>query len=85
MSDWKIQQKMSYGHLAVDYHESIISEALKSLIKDFLKNNIGVFPNQRDVVRRRISSQNHDPHEKHFLDLTQKQFLQNLFVCIIKF
>ena len=51
-----------------------ISEALKSLIKDFWKNNTRVSPNQRDVVRRRIGSQNHDPHAKHFLDSTQTQF-----------
>ena len=51
-----------------------ISEALKSLIKDFWKNNTHVSPNQRDVVRRSIGSQNCDPHAKHFLDSTQKQF-----------
>ena len=45
-----------------------ISEALKSLIEDFWTNNTHVFPNQRDVVRRRIGSQNYDPHAKHFLD-----------------
>ena len=50
-----------------------ISEALKSLIKDFWTNNTCVSPNQRDVVRRRIGSQNRDPHEKHFLDSTQTQ------------
>lgn len=38
---------MSYGHLAVDYHERI---------------------------RRRIGSQNCEPHAKHFLDSTQTQF-----------
>ena len=51
-----------------------ISEALKSLIEEFWKNNTRVSPNQRDVVRRRIGSQNHDPHAKHFLDSTQTQF-----------
>ena len=51
-----------------------ISEALKSLIGDFWKNKAHVSPNKRDVVRRRISSQNRDPHAKHFLDSTQKQF-----------
>ena len=50
-----------------------ISEALKSLIEDFWKNNTRVSPNQRDVVRRRIGSQNCDPHVKHFLDSTQTQ------------
>ena len=39
-----------------------ISEALESLIEDFWKNNTCVSPNQRDVVRRRIGSQNHEPH-----------------------
>ena len=47
-----------------------IREALKSLIKDFWKNNTRISPNQRDVVRRRIGSQNHDTHVKHFLDST---------------
>ena len=47
-----------------------ISEALKSLIEDFLKNNTLVSPNQRDVVRRMIGSQNCNPHAKHFLDST---------------
>ena len=47
-----------------------ISEALKSLINFFWKNNTRVSPNQRDVVRRRIGSQNRDPHAKHFLDST---------------
>ena len=51
-----------------------ISEALKSLIEDSCKNNTCVSPNQRDIVKRRISSQNHDPHAKHFLDSTQTQF-----------
>ena len=53
-----------------------ISEALKSLIKDFWKNNTRVSPNQRDVVRRRTGSQNHNPHTKHFLDSTQIQFFE---------
>ena len=51
-----------------------ISEALKSLIEYFWKNKTCVSPNQRDVVRRKIGSQNCDPHEKHFLDSTQTQF-----------
>ena len=51
-----------------------INESLKSFIEDFWKNNTCVFPNQRDFVRRRISSQNNDPHAKHFLDATQTQF-----------
>ena len=51
-----------------------ISEALKSLIKAFMKNNTHVSPNQRDVVRRRIGSQNCHPHAKHFLDWNQTQF-----------
>ena len=51
-----------------------ISKALKSLIEDFWTNNTHVTPNQRDVVRRRIGSQNRDPHAKHFLDSTQTQF-----------
>ena len=75
MRDWKIQQKMSYGHLAVEDKE--ISEALKSLIEDFWKNNTCVSPNQKDVVRRRIGSQNYNPHGKHFLDSTQTQFFAN--------
>ena len=51
-----------------------ISEALKSLIEDFLKNNTRVSPNQRDVVRRRIGSRNREPRAKHFLDSNQTQF-----------
>ena len=51
-----------------------ISKALKSLIEDFWKNKTLVSPNQRDVVRRRIASQNHNPHVKHFLDSTETQF-----------
>ena len=51
-----------------------ISEALKSLIKDIWTNNTYVSPNQRYVVRRRIGSQNREPHAKHFLDSTQTQF-----------
>ena len=47
-----------------------ISEALKSLIEDFWINNANVSPNEGDVVRR-IGSQNHDPHAKHFLDSSQ--------------
>ena len=50
------------------------SEALKSLIEYFWKNNTRVSPNQRDVVRRSIGSQNHDPRVKYFLDSTQTQF-----------
>ena len=46
-----------------------ISEALKSLIKYFWKNNTHVYPNQRDIISR-IGSRNHDPHAKHFLDST---------------
>ena len=61
---------MSYGHLAVDYHERI----KKLVIEDFWKNNTFVSPNQRDVVRRRLGSQNRDPLVKHFLDSTQTQF-----------
>ena len=53
-----------------------ISEALKSLIEDFWKNNTCVSPNQRDVVRR-IGSQNREPHAKHFLDSTQTRFFEN--------
>ena len=48
-----------------------ISEALKSFIEDFWKNNKCVSPNQGYVVRRRIGSQNCDPHAKHFLDSLQ--------------
>ena len=51
-----------------------ISEALKSLIEIFQKNNTHVSLNQRDVVRRRIGSQSHDPHVNFFLDSTQTQF-----------
>ena len=47
-----------------------ISEALKLFIKDFWTNNMHFFPDQRDIVRRMIGSQNHDPHAKHFLDTT---------------
>ena len=54
----------------LQWKDKEISEALKSLIEDFLKNNTHVSPNQRDVVRRRIGSQNRDPHAKHFLDST---------------
>ena len=61
-----------------------INEALKSLIEDFKKNNTCVFPNQRDVVRRRISSQNCDPHEKKNWTQLRHNFLQNLLVCILK-
>ena len=50
-----------------------ISEALKSSIEDFWKNNTRVSLNQRDVVRRRIGRKNCDPHAKHFLDSTQTQ------------
>ena len=32
------------------------------------------FPNQRDVVRKRIGGQNHDLHAKNLLDSTQTQF-----------
>ena len=60
-----------------------ISEALKSLIKYFWKNNTRVSPNQRDVVRRRIGSQNRDPHA-NWTQL-RHNFLQNLLVCILKF
>ena len=52
----------------IPWKDKEISEALKSLIKDFWKNNKLVSPNQRDVVRRRIGSQNHDPRAKRFLD-----------------
>ena len=45
-----------------------ISEALKSLIEYFWKNNTRVSPNQRDVVRRRIGSQNRESDAKYFLD-----------------
>ena len=57
-------------------HERLeeISEALKSLTEIFWKNNTRVSPNQRDIVRKRIGSQNRDPHAKHFLDSTQTQF-----------
>ena len=48
-----------------------ISEVLKSLIKYFWENDTCVSPNQRDIVRRSIGSQNHDLHAKHFLDSTQ--------------
>ena len=51
-----------------------ISESLKSLIEYFWTNNTCVSPNQRDVVRRRIGSQNREPHAKYFLDSTQTQF-----------
>lgn len=60
------------GRLPKKYKK--ISKALKSLIEDFWKSNTHVSRNQRDVVRRRISSQNCDPHVKHFLDSTQTQF-----------
>ena len=71
MRDWKIQQKMCYGHLQKDKE---ISEALKLLIEEFLKNKTHVSPNQIDVVGRRIGSQNRYPRAKHFLDSTQTQF-----------
>ena len=46
---------------------------MKSLIEDLKKKKQCVSPNQRDVVRRSIGSQNHDPHAKHILDSTQTQ------------
>lgn len=46
------------------------SEGLKSLIEYFWTNKMLVSPNQRDVIRRRIGSQNRNPHVKHFLDST---------------
>ena len=58
----------------LQWKDKEISEALKSLIEIFWKNNTHVLPNQRDVVRRRIGSQNLEPHTKHFLDSTQTQF-----------
>ena len=76
MRDLKIQQKNELRKFRsrLLQKDKEISEALKSLIKYFLKNNTRVSPNQRDVVRRRIGSQNRDPHVKHFLDSTQTQF-----------
>ena len=53
------------------WKDNKISEPFKLLIKDFWTNDTRVFSNQRDVVRRRIGSQNYDPHAKIFYDSTQ--------------
>ena len=50
--------------------EQELSESLKSLIEESWTNKTCVSPNQRDVIRRRIISQNCDSPTKHFLDST---------------
>ena len=57
-------------HSRLPRKDKEISEALKSLIEEFWKNNTRVSSNRRDVVRRRIGSQNCDPHAKKKLNST---------------
>ena len=54
-------------------------KSLKSSIEDFWTNNTRIYPNQRDVVRRRIGIQNCDPHVKHFFGLNSNTIFYKIY------
>lgn len=56
--------------------DKVVVDALRTLIETFWHDNTRVSPNQRDVVRRQIGSINHEPHVKHYLDMTQTKFYE---------
>ena len=46
-------------------------EAVKGLVQEFWNDNTRPYSNQKYVVRLRKGSRDHEPHIKHFLDMTQ--------------
>ena len=46
-------------------------EVVKGLVQEYWHDNSRPSSNQKDVVKLRKGSRDHEPHIKHFLDLTQ--------------
>ena len=46
-------------------------EAIKGLVQEYWYDNSSPSSNQKDVVKLRKGSRDHEPHIKHFLDMTQ--------------
>ena len=51
-------------------------DAVKGLVQDFSCDNIRLSSNQKDVLKLRRGSRNHEPHIKHFLDMTQTKLYE---------
>ena len=51
-------------------------DAIKELVQKFWHENTRTSSNQKDVLKLRKGSKYHQPHIKHFLDMTQTKFYE---------
>lgn len=51
-------------------------EAVKGLVQEYWHDNSRPSSNQKDVVKLRKSSRDHEPHIKHFLDMKQLELYE---------
>jgi hypothetical protein len=50
--------------------------AVKGLVQDFWHDNTRPSSNQKDVLKLRRGSRDHEPHIKHYLDITQTKLYE---------
>ena len=51
-------------------------DAVKGLVQEFLHDNCRPSSNQKYVLKLRMGSRDHEPHIKHFLDMTQTELYE---------
>jgi hypothetical protein len=57
--------------------------AVKGLVQDFWHENTRPSSNQKDVLKLRRGSRDHEPHIKHFLDITQTKLYERFRQYIV--
>ena len=56
-------------------------EAIKGLVQEYWHDNSRPSSNQKYVVKLRKGSRDHEPHIKHFLDMTQTELYERFRIA----